>query len=61
MKVVARLFSPMFTTKDKGPPLELAMGQGIIQEHGGIILANSHTRVRGRTLTIQLPLTEAPD
>ena len=55
-EVAANIFQPYFTTKDKGTGLGLAICQGIIQEHGGIILVDS-TPGKGTTFTIQLPLT----
>ena len=58
-EVAANIFQPYFTTKDKGTGLGLAICQGIIQEHGGIILVDS-TPGKGTTFTIQLPLNEAP-
>jgi signal transduction histidine kinase len=56
-EVAANLFRPYFTTKEKGTGLGLAICQGIIQEHGGSLSADS-TPGRGATFTIQLPLEE---
>ena len=56
-EVAAKIFQPYFTTKEKGTGLGLAICQGIIQEHGGCLLADS-TPGRGSTFTIQLPLEE---
>ena len=58
-EVAANIFQPYFTTKEKGTGLGLAICQGIIQEHGGSLLADS-TPGRGSTFTIQLPLGERP-
>jgi two-component system sensor kinase FixL len=57
--VVGQIFQPYFTTKAKGTGLGLAICQGIIQEHGGVILVDSAPG-QGTTFTIQLPLEEAP-
>ena len=56
-EVAAQIFQPYFTTKEKGSGLGLAICQGIIQEHGGCILADSAPG-RGASFTIQLPLEE---
>jgi signal transduction histidine kinase len=58
-EVVANIFQPYFTTKEKGTGLGLAICQAIIQEHGGIILVDS-TPGKGTTFTIRLPLNAAP-
>jgi signal transduction histidine kinase len=56
-EVVAKIFQPYFTTKEQGSGLGLAICQGIIQEHGGCLLAGSAPG-RGASFTIQLPLEE---
>jgi PAS domain S-box-containing protein len=56
-EVAAKIFQPYFTTKEKGTGLGLAICQGIIQEHGGCMFADSEPG-RGSTFTIQLPLEE---
>ncbi|HEY9073363.1 MAG TPA: ATP-binding protein, partial [Desulfobaccales bacterium] len=58
-EVAAQIFQPYFTTKEKGSGLGLAICQGIIQEHGGCIFADSAPG-RGASFTIQLPLDETP-
>jgi signal transduction histidine kinase len=52
-----RLFEPFFTTKEvgKGTGLGLAITYGIIQEHGGQIIASNHPR-GGAVFTVQLPV-----
>ena len=60
-KTLKRVFDPFFTTKDKerGSGLGLASTYGIIQNHDGMILAESE-RGQGATFRIYLPATEKP-
>jgi CheY-like chemotaxis protein len=60
-KTLKRVFDPFFTSKDKemGTGLGLASAYGIIQNHDGIIMAES-TRGQGATFHIYLPATENP-
>jgi signal transduction histidine kinase len=51
----ARLFEPFFTTKKNGTGLGLAICQRIIQEHRGIIHAQSEAG-QGSTFSIHLPV-----
>jgi two-component system nitrogen regulation sensor histidine kinase GlnL len=50
----ARLFEPFFTTKKNGTGLGLAICQRIIQDHRGVILAQSEAGL-GSTFSIHLP------
>ena len=56
-----RVFDPFFTTREKerGSGLGLASAYGIIQNHDGIIMAES-AGGRGATFHVYLPATEKP-
>lgn len=55
-----RLFEPFFTTKDvgQGTGLGLAIAYGIVQEHGGRIVARNRSG-GGAVFTVELPLTNS--
>jgi PAS domain S-box-containing protein len=55
--VLPRVFEPFYTTKEvgKGTGLGLAIAYGIIQEHGGQIVASNHPE-GGAIFTVQLPV-----
>ena len=51
------VFTPFFTTKDKGVGLGLALSYQIVQEHLGTILVESQEN-EGTTFSVYLPLAE---
>ena len=60
-KTLKRVFDPFFTTKEKerGTGLGLASTYGIIQNHDGIITAES-AKGKGATFQIYLPASDKP-
>ena len=52
-----QIFSPFFTTKEKGTGLGMAVSQKIVEGHGGIITAHSAPG-EGTRIAIQLPRAE---
>lgn len=58
-KVLAHLFVPFVTTKDRGTGLGLAISQRIVTAVGGHIEARSHHNV-GTTFVVRLPAVEGP-
>ena len=55
-----KIFDPFFTTKKNGTGLGLAITHGIIEQHGGTIVAKS-TQGVGTTFYITLPLARGND
>ncbi len=53
--VKRRLFTPFFTTKEKGTGLGLNISRRIVEQHGGSLLLESEMG-RGTTFTLDLPL-----
>ena len=55
--VLSRIFEPFYTTKEvgKGTGLGLAIAYGIVQDHGGQIIAANHPD-GGAVLTVELPM-----
>jgi signal transduction histidine kinase len=58
---LSRIFEPFYTTKEvgKGTGLGLAIAYGIVQEHGGQILAANHAD-GGAVFTVELPIAPSP-
>jgi two-component system nitrogen regulation sensor histidine kinase GlnL len=54
---LADIFTPFFTTKDKGVGLGLALSYQIVQEHLGTIRVDSQEN-EGTTFSVYLPLAE---
>src|SRR5476649_2685215 len=54
---LSRIFEPFYTTKEvgKGTGLGLAITYGIVQEHGGQIIAGNHPD-GGAVFTVELPI-----
>ena len=58
-ETIERIFEPFFTTKEvgKGTGLGLSISYGIIQQHGGVITAESELG-KGSKFTIQIPVEQ---
>ena len=56
-EVLSHIFEPFYTTKEvgKGTGLGLAIAYGIVQDHGGQIIAANHPE-GGAVLTVELPM-----
>jgi len=60
-ETISRIFDPFYTTKKsgEGTGLGLAMVHGIVQNHNGDILVESHQE-HGSTFKVYLPISETP-
>lgn len=54
-ELLANIFNPFFTTKEKGMGLGLAICKGIIAQHGGDLSASNGPEGRGALFEIQVP------
>jgi len=50
-----KIFGPFFTTKENGTGLGLSVAHQIVEQHGGILTAESNA-TRGMTFSVLLPL-----
>lgn len=53
---LARIFTPLFTTKSKGMGMGLAICKSIVDAHGGTLVA-SHAQKRGTIFQVELAIT----
>ncbi len=54
-----RIFDPFFTTKEHGTGLGLAIAAKIVEQHGGVLRAES-APVRGVAMVVELPVERKP-
>ncbi len=57
-EILGRLFEPFATTRldSRGTGLGLAVSDGIVREHGGVLLARNRRSTRGSVFEIMLPV-----
>ena len=58
-EIIANIFEPYVTTKQKGTGLGLAIVKKIIEEHGGIVWMENNENSRGACAVIRLPVASA--
>jgi signal transduction histidine kinase len=58
-EILSRLFEPFTTTKQNGAGLGLAISRRIVEEHGGLLLAEN-LQTGGAEFTVELPANKTP-
>lgn len=61
--LLTTLFEPFVSTRldSRGTGLGLAVSEGIVREHGGVVVAGNHPDRRGAVMEILLPIRSDPD
>jgi signal transduction histidine kinase len=59
LPIMARLFEPFVTDKERGTGLGLAISRRIVEQHGGK-LAAANRDGDGAVFTVELPLSNSP-
>ena len=54
--ILARLFEPFVTNKERGTGLGLAISRRIVQQHDGRLIASNH-HTAGAIFRVELPLS----
>ena len=55
--IMATVFEPYVTTKQKGTGLGLAIVKKIVEEHGGLVMIRNNVNAPGACVVIRLPVT----
>ena len=57
--IMATVFEPYVTTKQKGTGLGLAIVKKIVEEHGGLVMITNNADEPGACVVIRLPVTRS--